>query len=91
MILPSGKIHTPKQLTIDRTRRKLYICDREGMRVFRCNFDGSDLEVLVQAGDWKNGVDVKDKNRHCVGVAVHADYIYWTQKGPSKGGTGRIF
>ena len=61
------------------------------MRVFRCNFDGSDLEILIQAGDWRNADHVKDKNRHCVGIAVCGDHFYWTQKGPSKGGSGRIF
>lgn len=61
------------------------------MRVFRSNLDGSELEILVQAGDWKNESDVADKTRHCVGIAVHGEYFYWTQKGPSKGGKGRIF
>lgn len=88
------KDHTaPKQLIIDHDNSKLYFCDREGLRVMRCNFDGSSHEVLVQVGDWQKEEEMTDPLKWCVGIAVDAQAgkFYWTQKGPSKGGKGRIF
>src|SRR5262245_19106626 len=35
-IVPEGGTFTPKQLILERNSRKLYWCDREGMRVMRC-------------------------------------------------------
>ena len=90
-IVPKGIVNTPKQLVAERSAKKLYFCDREGLRVLRCNYDGSELETLVQNGDWKtDGFD--DQTKWCVGVAVSpkTGKLYWTQKGPSKGGKGRI-
>ncbi|KAF5877881.1 putative 3-hydroxyacyl- nad binding protein [Botrytis fragariae] len=52
-VIPSGAVHTPKQLIIDHAASKLYLCDREGLRVMRCNFDGSEHETIIQTGDWK--------------------------------------
>src|SRR6516165_1005613 len=49
-IVPSGDTYTPKQLHLDAVGRKLYWGDREGMRVMRCDLDGSNVETLVQAG-----------------------------------------
>ncbi|KAF4949072.1 hypothetical protein FGADI_9146 [Fusarium gaditjirri] len=91
-IVPQGSVHTPKQLTVDNKNSKLYFADREGMRIMRCNFDGSELQVLVQTGDWEVDSQMLDPTRWCVGVAVSpsAGKFYWTQKGPSKGGKGRI-
>ncbi|KAL4731808.1 hypothetical protein ACLX1H_000800 [Fusarium chlamydosporum] len=92
-IVPQGSVHTPKQLTVDNNNAKLYFSDREGMRVMRCNFDGSNLEVLVQTGDWRDEQHKSDATRWCVGVTVSPSTgkFYWTQKGTSKGGKGRIF
>src|SRR5262250_1934079 len=45
-IVPQGVTHTPKQLHLDEENRKLYWCDREGMRVMRANIDGSRVETL---------------------------------------------
>jgi hypothetical protein len=92
-IVPSGKVHTPKQISIDHKSRKLYFCDREGLRVMRCNMDGSALETVIQTGDWKHESHQADRMRWCVGVAVDSihEKLYWTQKGSSKSGTGRIF
>jgi sugar lactone lactonase YvrE len=89
-IVPSGATYTPKQLHIDRAGRKLYWSDREGMRVMRCGLDGSNLETLVQAGEGDE--DRLDETRWCVGIAVDHDggHVYWTQKGPSNGGLGKI-
>jgi DNA-binding beta-propeller fold protein YncE len=38
---------TGKQITIDKINRKLYMGDREGSKVWRCDYDGKNLEVLV--------------------------------------------
>ncbi len=91
-IVPSGIANTPKQLVVEPISQKLYFCDREGLRVFRCNYDGSVLDELVKTGDWKTeGSD--DQNKWCVGIAVSPSLgkFYWTQKGGSKAGKGRIF
>ncbi|KAL4804774.1 hypothetical protein BDV18DRAFT_161861 [Aspergillus unguis] len=93
VIVKAGVVHTPKQLTIDHVNEKVYFCDREGMRVHRVNFDGSGHEVLIQTGDFNNSTDKSDQTKHCVGIAVDPKRgkFYWTQKGPSKAGKGRIF
>src|SRR5260370_40220205 len=46
-IIPSGGTFTPKQIKLDKKNGRLYWSDREGMRLMRCNFDGSDVETLV--------------------------------------------
>lgn len=53
----------------------------------RVRVDGTgltDLVVNTHDSTWR---------QECVGVAVDpaAGYLYWTQKGPAKGGQGRIF
>src|SRR5271170_5358244 len=91
-IVPAGGTFTPKQLQLDEKNRKLYWCDREGMRVMRVNVDGSNLETLLDTseGDARPGKDIK---KWCVGIAldVEAGKLYWTQKGPDNAGEGRIF
>lgn len=91
-IVRPGGTFTPKQLQLDEKNRKLYWCDREGMRVMRANLDGSNIETLVDTseGDARPG---KDERKWCVGIAVDAEggKFYWTQKGPEKAGEGRIF
>ncbi|KAL9562042.1 hypothetical protein ACKAV7_013965 [Fusarium commune] len=91
-IVPQGLVHTPKQLTVDNKNSKLYFADREGMRIMRCNFDGSELEILIQTGDCQVDAHMLDPTRWCVGITVSPSTgkFYWTQKGPSKGGKGRI-
>src|ERR1700677_2202135 len=49
-IVPEGGTFTPKQVQLEKTSRKLYWCDREGMRLMRTNLDGSDIETLVDNG-----------------------------------------
>ena len=90
-IVPEGVTHTPKQLQLDGHNRKLYWCDREGMRVMRCNLDGSGVETLVQSGS--RDADRGDQTKWCVGIGVDLErgQIYWTQKGPDNAGKGRIF
>ncbi|KAK3387851.1 hypothetical protein B0H63DRAFT_509558 [Podospora didyma] len=92
-VLAPGLVHTPKQLAVEPRSQTLYFSDREGLRVLRCKYDGSDLETLVQTGDFTNPADAADQTKWCVGIAVSPTLkkFYWTQKGPSKGGQGRIF
>jgi DNA-binding beta-propeller fold protein YncE len=91
-IVPPGATFTPKQLQLDEKNRRLYWCDREGMRVMRANLDGSRIETLIDtsAGDTRPGKDIK---KWCVGIALDVDggKLYWTQKGPDNAGQGRIF
>jgi DNA-binding beta-propeller fold protein YncE len=91
VIVPQGITHTPKQIHLDKKGGKLYWCDREGMRVMRCNLDGSQVETLVEAG--RGDVDRRDQNRWPVGITIDPkrNQIYWTQKGPDNGNQGRIF
>src|SRR5260370_4967940 len=90
-IIPQGCRFTPKRLQLDKENGKLYWCDREGMRVMRSNLDGSSVETLVETG--RGDADRRDQTKWCVGIAVDAGrgQIYWTQKGPEKGGLGRLF
>jgi hypothetical protein len=91
VIVPPGGTHTPKQLHLEKASGKLYWGDREGLRVMRCNLDGSQLEVLVETGDREK--DWRDLSKQCVGITVDRDggKFYWTQKGPPNAGQGRIF
>ena len=91
VIVPLGKTHTPKQIHLDKENGRLYWCDREGMRVMRCNLDGSRLETLVETG--RGDIDQRDQTRWCVGITLDPkrQQIYWTQKGPDNAGLGRIF
>jgi hypothetical protein len=91
VLICPGKTFTPKQLKLDLANKWMYWCDREGMRVMRANLDGSNLITLIQTGGGDQ--DRKDETRHCVGIALDMEnnHMYWTQKGPVKGGLGRIF
>src|ERR1700745_1317001 len=72
VIVPAGNTHTPKQIILDKNSGKLYWCDREGMRVMRCNLDGSQLESLIEAG--RGDADRRDQTRWCVGLAIDPKY-----------------
>src|ERR1700751_3648817 len=91
-IVPEGETFTPKQLQLDKKNGKLYWSDREGMRVMRCNRDGSHVETLMDTskGESRPG---KDQTKWCVGIAVDVNggKFYWTQKGNENAGQGRIF
>jgi DNA-binding beta-propeller fold protein YncE len=91
VIVPQGVTHTPKQLHLDKENGKLYWGDREGMRVMRCNLDGSKVETLVETG--RGDKDARDQTKWCVGITVDpkSGKFYWTQKGPDNGELGRIF
>lgn len=92
LVAPGGALNTPKQLVLDSVAQSVYFCDREGCRVWRCGFDGSNLEILVD--NFRPEFTPEEAVfAWCVGVAVDPSRgkFYWTQKGPSKGGKGRIF
>jgi len=58
--------------------------------VMRANLDGSQVETLVETG--RGDTDRRDQTRWCVGITIDPKLgkIYWTQKGPTKGGLGRL-
>jgi sugar lactone lactonase YvrE len=91
-IVPEGATFTPKQLHLEAKSRKLYWCDREGMRVMRANLDGSNIEALVDTsnGDARLGTE---QTKWCVGITVDPEggKFYWTQKGGDDANVGRIF
>jgi hypothetical protein len=90
IIIPQGITFTPKQIHFDQKGRKLYWCDREGMRVMRSNLDGSEVETLVETGNGDE--DRRDQSRWCVGITVDPQRgkFYWSQKGGNNEGVGRI-
>ena len=83
-IVAQGNTHTPKQIILDKKGGKLYWCDREGMRVMRCNLDGSQLETLIEAG--RGEADSRDQTRWCVGLTIDPKFgrIYWSAKRPGQ-------
>jgi hypothetical protein len=89
-IVAQGDTHSPKQIILDKKGHKLYWCDREGMRVMRCNLDGSQLETPIETG--RGEADTRDATRWCVGLTIDRKLqkIYWSQKGPDNAGLGRI-
>lgn len=90
-LLTPGSFVTGKQLSAAWSLGRLYWSDREGAAIRSVLLDGSDLrdEVLVALDDEGRHV----ARNQCVGIAVDEQngLLYWTQKGPSKGGDGRIF
>lgn len=94
-IVGDGAVHMPKQPAVEPAGRKLYFCDREGLRVLRCDLDGSALETLVQNGDWRNGAERGGRGGRDGLVRGHRrraalGKFYWTQKAASKSGQARI-
>ena len=90
-IVPRGAFTTGKQLATDFDAGVLYWCDREGMQVLSCNLDGSELRPLVVPAVGDEAAQAAAN--HPVGIAVDLDrrLLYWTQKGASNAGEGRIF
>ena len=84
-IVPAGLLNTPKQVMLDPANRKLYLCDREGLRILRCALDGSHVETLIETGDPNINEQKLDQMRWCVGLAIDwkESKMYWTQKGMS--------
>jgi len=71
-VVPPGATFTPKQLQLDEKNRKLYWCDREGMRVMRANVDGSNIETLIDTseGDVRPGKEIR---KWCVGIVLDVE------------------
>ncbi|EJB8462861.1 hypothetical protein MW336_000325 [Acinetobacter baumannii] len=90
-IIGDGAIVTPKQLQLRPDTKYLYWCDREGMAIYRSTLNGENVTELYRTGIWPQ--DSSDEIRHCVGIAIDLEggHLYWTQKGSSDGGEGRIF
>lgn len=90
-IVSPGATHTPKQLVLDTEREYLYWCDREGGKIQRCKLDGNELETLYISASTPD--QHKDQRTWCVGITLDTarGLLYWTQKGGSKGNSGRIF
>src|SRR5271156_483328 len=91
IIVAKGATHTPKQIILDKKGGKLYWCDREGMRVMRCNLDGSRLETLIETG--RGEADRREQAGWCGGLTIDPKpgTYYWRQKGPDNAGLGRLF
>ena len=88
-LIPASSIHTPKQIAVDDSTGTLYFADREGECIWRCDVAGANLRKILCCG-----VDGEEMHmRRPVGLAidVRRRQIVWTQKGPPKGGRGRIF
>lgn len=93
-VLKPGELHTGKQMTIDQSADKIYFTDREGLRVMRCNLDGSEHETIYQTGDWRSEPHKsEDPTYWPVGITLskRLNRFFWTQKGHSKANEGRIF
>ncbi|KAK3991038.1 hypothetical protein QBC44DRAFT_393640 [Cladorrhinum sp. PSN332] len=94
VLIPWGGVFTPKQAVVVESRQRRYFCDREGMSVHSVGLDGKDHQILVQCTAPTGDVaDLSSLPSWCVGITVDekAQKIYWTQKGCSKSGQGRIF
>lgn len=71
-IVPAGVGNTFKQMTMDRTHKKLYWCDREGAKVWRSDFDGKNHEILASGHNFNQ----------LVGIAldVEREQFYFTDR-----------
>lgn len=43
-IVPIGILNLLKQLVLDPAYRRIYSCDRDGLKILRCSPDGSHVE-----------------------------------------------
>ncbi|WP_209326213.1 hypothetical protein [Brevibacterium renqingii] len=87
-IVGGGAFVTGKQLIRKPADGQLFWADREGCAIYRCEHDGSNVTPLILTA----GQGPTEAEEQCVGVAVDplGGHLYWTQKGPSKAGKGRI-
>ncbi|KAA8588336.1 hypothetical protein FQN60_001530 [Etheostoma spectabile] len=66
-IIISSDILTPNGLTIDHKAEKLYFSDGSLGKIERCDYDGSSRYVIVKSGAG-----------NFYGLAIYADFIYWS-------------
>jgi hypothetical protein len=78
-------------MCLDTERQILYFCDREGMAVQRCAYDGTSLETIVQVAA-PSHEKMLDQSKHCVGIAIDTErgLCYWTQKGSAGAANGTL-
>lgn len=91
ILVGNGVVRTGKQLQLDQDAQRLYWCDREGGKVVSCKTDGTDLQIHIERPRNSEGkVDILDQ---CVGITLDVanNWLYWTQKGTSKGNLGRLY
>ncbi|KAK0423803.1 hypothetical protein QR680_008338 [Steinernema hermaphroditum] len=68
-------IRTPNSITIDFTAGKLYWSDAKLDKIERTDMDGKHREIVVSA---KSGNNTFGHPQHPFGLAVHGDYLYYT-------------
>ncbi|TRY84843.1 hypothetical protein DNTS_002284 [Danionella cerebrum] len=66
-IIISTDVFTPNGLTIDHKAEKLYFSDGSLGKIERCEYDGSQRYVIVKSGPGT-----------FFGLAIHGNYIFWS-------------
>ncbi|XP_053482709.1 low-density lipoprotein receptor-related protein 1B [Ictalurus furcatus] len=66
-VVISVDVFTPNGLTIDNKAEKLYFSDGSLGKIERCEYDGSNRHVIVRSG---SGM--------FFGLAIHGNYIFWS-------------
>uniref|UniRef100_A0A8C5NES4 EGF-like domain-containing protein n=1 Tax=Gouania willdenowi TaxID=441366 RepID=A0A8C5NES4_GOUWI len=66
-IIISADILTPNGLTIDHKAEKLFFSDGSLGKIERCDYDGSGRHVIIKSG-----------SGNFYGLAIYADFIYWS-------------
>uniref|UniRef100_A0A8C1IU80 Low density lipoprotein receptor-related protein 1Bb n=1 Tax=Cyprinus carpio TaxID=7962 RepID=A0A8C1IU80_CYPCA len=66
-VIISTDVFTPNGLTIDHKAEKLYFSDGSLGKIERCEYDGSHRHVIVRSGPGT-----------FFGLAIHGNYIFWS-------------
>ncbi|XP_056127208.1 low-density lipoprotein receptor-related protein 1B isoform X1 [Rhinichthys klamathensis goyatoka] len=66
-VIISTDVFTPNGLTIDHNSEKLYFSDGSLGKIERCEYDGSHRHVIVRSGPGT-----------FFGLAIHGNYIFWS-------------
>uniref|UniRef100_A0A3B4E5T6 EGF-like domain-containing protein n=1 Tax=Pygocentrus nattereri TaxID=42514 RepID=A0A3B4E5T6_PYGNA len=66
-VVISTDVFTPNGLTIDHKAEKLYFSDGSLGKIERCEYDGSNRHVIVRSGPGT-----------FFGLAIHGNYIFWS-------------